>query len=255
MQAHLYPCHNLHPRNIRNHFSFNMSHPAASIKSIFSGRVNLTDTEYDDASTTRDSYADSRQEYQDDQEYPDRVLVNIGNFDSDAVESQQDERYERSSDFSYTKPALRDPRDADSYSVSSKNLRIMALQKGSAEPYDQRSSSTNISLASSGSDYQQSFIPDQDAYLLDSSQIDVGADEISRPVSRNSTTSCLLTTATKDGIEGKKLHRHGPTPYFSSVIADMISHQRPLATLRGTVDPRGQKQEPKLPPDEKSELV
>lgn len=52
------------------------------------------------------------------------------------------------------------------------------------------------------------------------------ADPLSRPLLRTSTTSCLSTTATKDGIEGKKLHRHGPTPYSSLVIASMIQHQQ-----------------------------
>lgn len=41
-------------------------------------------------------------------------------------------------------------------------------------------------------------------------------------LSRNSTTSCLSTTATKDGIEGRKLHRRGPNPYTNQVITTML---------------------------------
>lgn len=193
-----------------------MSHPAASIKSIFSGKVNLTDTEYDDSSA-RDSTScsDSRQDHETPQG-ADRVLVNVERYDRELL-----------GDPSFD-PEKHGARDADSFSVSSKNLRIMMLQKGS-DVSDLRSSSTNVSLASSGSDYQQAFAPDPDvAYTSDSSQhdgdLDAG-DAISRPVSRNSTTLCLLTTATKDGIEGKRLHRHGPTAYFSNVIANMIQHQ------------------------------
>lgn len=235
-----------------------MSHPAASIKSIFSGRLNLTDTEYDDVSTAKNSYSDSRQDYLE-SEYPDRVLVSIGNYDSESMVGQ-DSSSLCPNEFAATKPLFRDPRDprdkdAESFSVSSKNLRIMALQRGTGDFYDPRSSSTNVSLASSGSDYQQSFVPDQEAYLLDSNLNDEGGGDISRPVSRNSTTSCLLTTATKDGIEGKKLHRHGPTPYFSSVIADMISHQQ-NPSLRLTTEPsRFRKHEGELPAGERNELV
>lgn len=235
-----------------------MSHSAASIKSIFSGRVNLTDTEFDDSSTTKNSYGESRTEYLE-ADYPERILVDIGNYDSESIIGQESEPSMRN-DFMPTKPPFRDPRDlrdrdADSFSVSSKNLRIMALQRGTGDLYDPRSSSTNVSLASSGSDYQQSFIPDQDAYLLEASQNDGGIGEISRPASRNSTTSCLLTTATKDGVEGKKLHRHGPTPYSSSVIADMISHQQhPILRPTGDVS-RFQKQDAELPMEEKNEVV
>lgn len=48
----------------------------------------------------------------------------------------------------------------------------------------------------------------------------------SRPWSRNSTTSCLSTTATKDGVEGKMLHRLGPTLYSNTIIANMLHHQQ-----------------------------
>lgn len=41
-------------------------------------------------------------------------------------------------------------------------------------------------------------------------------------LSRNSTTSCLSTTATKDGIEGRRIHRQGPNPYSNQIISNMI---------------------------------
>ncbi|KAG7195578.1 uncharacterized protein KQ657_003345 [Scheffersomyces spartinae] len=63
------------------------------------------------------------------------------------------------------------------------------------------------------------------SFLMEDNGLNPNSEPISRPLLRTSTTSCLSTTATKDGIEGKKLHRHGPTPYSSSVIASMIQHQ------------------------------
>lgn len=240
-----------------------MSHPAASIKSIFSGKVNLTDTEQDEIFDLANSELVNP-------DLPDRVLVDVAERKNRKIDKKSDGRnqkfeethkYERNQKHeknqtlknqddgiygfssklnlaSYNIASLPDFPDpeyeyrnftqgSDNYSVSLKNLRIMALQKGASDNFEIQSSSTNISLASSESDYQQAFNTDQE-YLLDSSQRETGnseALEISRPVSRNSTTSCLSTTATKDGVEGKKLHRHGPTPYFSNVIANMISHQ------------------------------
>lgn len=38
--------------------------------------------------------------------------------------------------------------------------------------------------------------------------------------------SCLSTTATKDGVEGKKIYRHGPLPYFTNVITNMVQQQQ-----------------------------
>lgn len=49
---------------------------------------------------------------------------------------------------------------------------------------------------------------------------------VSRPMSRNSTTSCISTTATKDGFEGKRFHRHGPTLYATNIITNMMQQQR-----------------------------
>lgn len=210
-----------------------MSHPAASIKSIFSGKVNLTDTEFDDTSpldSVRGSvpvstdeihgYTNSRNDSQ--QEFPDRTMVNINNG---------------SCDDTLADPAFaqgRNPRE-DSMLVSSKNLRIMALKAGDDEHTS--STSTNMSVASSDSDYQRAFVAEDD-FLLDSSpEMDRG-ELISRPMSRNSTMLCLSTTATKDGIEGKKLHRHGPTPYFSNVIANMMHHQQSTLRLENANDAR-----------------
>lgn len=104
-------------------------------------------------------------------------------------------------------------------------------------------SSTSLSLLSSTSDYQQQLAggggeevastigesrprtpdreisPEQDANMGSENYID----SFSRPLSRNSTTSCLSTTATKDGIEGNRLHRHGPTSYSNNIISNMVN--------------------------------
>lgn len=201
-----------------------MSHPAASIKSIFSGKVNLTDSGLEDVSDNNASFRDGQQ--------------NDGQ-DSSADFSKPKSYFsddEPNSDSSYhdTPNQLRNPTpmistsapsDGDNYSVSSRNLRLMMMQKG--EVYDPQNLSTNISLASSGSDYQAPIPNDPATYNSDASQNGLLLSEsLSRPLSRNSTTSCLSTTATKDGVEGKKLHRHGPTPYFSSVIANMLLQQQ-----------------------------
>lgn len=203
-----------------------MSHPAASIKSIFSGKINLTDTEHDDCSTARDSIStESQQGMTTASDYPGRIIVDVDTYDQPSL---SDPGYD------YRKSG----RDTDNFSVSSKNLRIMALQKGTDDNFEARTTSTNISLASSDSDYQQAFTTDADAYFSDSSQPELDPpDSISRPISRNSTTSCLLTTATKDGVEGKKLHRHGPTPYFSNVIANMIHHQHQNPAVPQRISP------------------
>lgn len=189
-----------------------MSHPAASVKSIFSGKVNLTDTDLDEISTYKGSSCGSSSDFP--ITYQDRVTVNVdrSSLDGDLL-----------SENNMLLPSAKSP-DSDNYSVTSRNLRLMALQKPSAG-VGFPNSSTNVSLASTSSDYQQAFAV-EDEYSSDSSQPEVFVSEsFSRPMSRNSTTSCLSTTATKDGVEGKKLHRHGPTPYFSNVIANMISHQ------------------------------
>lgn len=44
-------------------------------------------------------------------------------------------------------------------------------------------------------------------------------------LSRNSTTSCLSTTATKDGIEGRRIHRTGPNAYSNQIISNLIKNQ------------------------------
>ena len=49
-------------------------------------------------------------------------------------------------------------------------------------------------------------------------------DPIFRPLSQNSTTSCLSTTATKDGIEGRHIHRHGPSAYSQNIISTTIGN-------------------------------
>lgn len=196
-----------------------MSHPAASIKSIFSGKVNLTDTDLAYDSTPKNSsFDDDKNDYDMSDTYPNRTKLS---FDDDFSEYGIPDRYNI--------PQMKSVSEGDNYSVSSKNLRIMAMQKG--ELFNVPNSSTDISLASLGSDYQQEHVTNDLEYNTDTdwSQPEVSVSEsFSRPMSRNSTTSCLSTTATKDGIEGKKLHRHGPTPYSSNVIANMIQHQQLL---------------------------
>lgn len=201
-----------------------MSHPAASIKSIFSGKVNLTDTGLADVSDCNEAFQGI------DQSEPSegaRKFASPKGYHSDEEfysELSFQDRGNRLSEPPMISTSVASD-NGDNYSVSSRNLRIMSMQKG--ELYDVHNSSTNISLASTGSDYQAPLPNDTGTCNSDISQNGGFLSEsFSRPLSRNSTTSCLSTTATKDGIEGKKLHRHGPTSYFSNVIANMIQQQQ-----------------------------
>lgn len=168
-------------------------------------------------------------------------------------------------------------------SVTWKNLKLLSGPVGQGPdpgvalqtqllrtfPYSDRNqtSSTNISLASSGSDYQRAaylsnstsrvnspapltaqklsqtaFVdPQYGDRRFDPAEANVRTPteeysqtvfyEESRPLSRNSATSCLLTTATKDGIEGKRFHRQGPTHYSSNVFAAMLQNQGYQASM------------------------
>ncbi|KAK6465539.1 hypothetical protein DFJ63DRAFT_24721 [Scheffersomyces coipomensis] len=187
-------------------------------------------------------------------------------------------------------------RDGSNYSITSKNLRTLSESYAPGDVYDEQEeidtgkksspkdprhqrlikpfpqvkpttktftrnsdtniSSTNISLASTGSDYQREYTDENEDYLmthvsnansennnrnnnfLKTKEDDLNfstpppsdylqtPDPFARSLSRNSTTSCLSTTATKDGIEGKRLHRHGPTTYSSNIISNMIHSQQ-----------------------------
>lgn len=163
-----------------------MADPDSSIKSIFSGRVSINDT---------------------DDEFGSHILQN----NKSAPQS-----------FSNLE-SMRPVGDHDS--VSSQNLRFMAQSDSGAGKNELFATSTNVSVASSCSDYQHPFVADTDSFSLATNQ-GVISESISRPGSRNSMTSCLSTTATKDGVEGKKIHRHGPSPYFANVINNMVHLQQ-----------------------------
>ncbi|EGV64397.1 hypothetical protein PSN45_003722 [Yamadazyma tenuis] len=129
-----------------------MAHPDASIKSIYSGKVNFSSS-YD---------ADPPE------------------FDSD---SQLDDSLSRLSN----------------ESLSSRNLKIFNVNSDISQ---------NDLFNDSSSDGESN-----------------GDGNLSVPspsLSRNSTTSCLSTTATKDGIEGRKFHRKGPKAYSNHIISSMI---------------------------------
>lgn len=181
-----------------------MSHPAASIKSIFSGKTNL------DTPENLEPY---------------EFFNNSPDYGNDSYDTYDDSASRFSQD--------------SNYSVNSRNLKN--LNSSAPSGYNklalyQQNSSTNISIASSGSDYQQGLINSgidpassppgttADAAIEQKNAL-LQFEAYSRPVSRNSTTSCLSTTATKDGIEGRKLHRYGPSVYSSNIISNMIQSQ------------------------------
>lgn len=181
-----------------------MSHPDASVRSICSGKTNFNTGE------DLESYGYPSNGYSNEN-------ISVGGQDMDDMSSRLSQ--------------------GSNYSVNSKNLKAL----GNLLPNNREShrlynlnSYTNISIASSGSDYQQNYMsPLGNSPIMGPSSPDSGPetnpslipfDSNSRLLSRNSTTSCLSTTATKDGIEGKKLHRHGPTHYSSNIIANMIQN-------------------------------
>lgn len=191
-----------------------MSHPAASIKSIISGKTNLDTPEFDafESGTSFEDLGNGNR---------------IPDFDDDI-----------SSKFSHD----------SNYSVTSRNiLNLSNTNPPSYTTYQSKlvdkdfyrqNSSTNISLASSNSEYQQDVStkvefstplhPNTSSELGKNGGGTLPLETNSRPLSRNSTTSCLSTTATKDGVEGKKLHRSGPTAYSSNIIVSMLQNQGQL---------------------------
>lgn len=180
-----------------------MSHPAASVKSIFSGKMNI------DTPDELEPY-----EYSNNNSYDNFSQNDVENDDMSSKLSQE-----------------------SNYSVNSKNLKALANMqpngKANENQFYNQDSYTNVSILSSGSDYQQNYVSssvNSPNVALSSESIEdmnhnlLPFESCSRPLSRNSTTSCLSTTATKDGIEGKKLHRYGPTQYSSNIIANMIQN-------------------------------
>ncbi|EGW34709.1 uncharacterized protein SPAPADRAFT_63942 [Spathaspora passalidarum NRRL Y-27907] len=170
-----------------------MSHPDASVKSICSGKINLDSPD--------DIYFNNNNSYN----YPAEDL----DIDDEAIdETFKNSGYEYLDDISSKE---------SNYSVTSKNLKALDNQRVKFND----TNGTNLSLVSTESDYQR--ILEDSTSLLSP---DFVGDSLSRPISRSSTTSCLSTTATKDGIEGRRFHRYGPTAYSSNIIANMVHSQQ-----------------------------
>lgn len=139
-----------------------MSHPAASVKSIFSGHMNVDTPE------------------------------ELDPFQSDDQKSNG--------------------------SLSSKNLTPYSQSTRFEPEFGQNKmgiDSTNGSISSFSDNNDGTTMPPSENH---SPQIEPPTPTLSR----NSTTSCLSTTATKDGVEGRKLHRNGPTAYTNTIISNMI---------------------------------
>ncbi|CUM67854.1 uncharacterized protein PRCAT00005563001 [Priceomyces carsonii] len=164
-----------------------MADPAASIKSIISGRVKMSSMDWDsvDSNNSNTAISDYQAFRRRDESEDSRNPKTIG-----YSESQGEEATKQSHVYSNGEDSL-------------------------------------ASLSSGTSDNQKSYL--RDSYLSptpdDGSYTQLEA--ILRPSSRNSTTSCFSTMATKDGVEGKKFHRNGPTAYSNSIMASMV-HQQAL---------------------------
>lgn len=163
-----------------------MSHPEASIKSIYSGKVNLASADTPDI--------------------------------SDYVMSGTKDR------------TIRDNEDLVSFlsreSGSSVGSKMIKNNSVMSPPQDtpRLLSYTNLSDASLGSEPYQNGLSFQninqmraqqesDNNSVESNVGNNGQEPFTRPKSAASTTSCLSTTATKDGIEGKKVRKQG-LPYL-----------------------------------------
>ncbi|EER31641.1 predicted protein [Candida tropicalis MYA-3404] len=187
-----------------------MSHPEASIRSIKSGVLNLGSTDkLNDITNSSD----------------------ISSNSYTTPSSRQDQPRDQIDDVSSSK---------SHYSVTSKNLKTLEnkispkLIPGKVVNND--INGTNSSIISTESEYQNVFndydsftnedIDDNDDDSLDAPQSQDFIDPFSRPLSRASTTSCVSTTATKDGVEGRRFHRHGPTPYSSHILSNMLQQQQ-----------------------------
>ncbi|CAH6723250.1 hypothetical protein CLIB1444_13S03686 [[Candida] jaroonii] len=108
----------------------------------------------------------------------------------------------------------------------SRNPRIQPITSPSGvNTLNDFNDSSNVSISSDEYDRNEVFLNQSLDKSLDES--DSRDDSLYLPspnLSRNSTTSCLSTTATKDGVEGRKLHRNGPNPYSNQLIANMIKN-------------------------------
>lgn len=91
------------------------------------------------------------------------------------------------------------------------------LRPSTPDWYETNISSTNISSASSLSEYHHE---EKNGEELEYHGFEYRPGEsYSRPLSRNSTTSGFSTTATKDGIEGKRPYRAVPKSLLENLLA------------------------------------
>ncbi|KAI5966146.1 uncharacterized protein KGF55_000455 [Candida pseudojiufengensis] len=131
-----------------------------------------------------------------------------------------------------TEPALR-PTD-----ITEQNLKHLEHTKLTKPINNSKFIETNISLVSTNSSYQDNLFQDDDdedednddadlnqrhnLLMDDNSSIDQHSsnnylsDPFLRPLSQNSSTSCLSTTATKDGIEGRRLYRNSTLNQYTT---------------------------------------
>ena len=161
-----------------------MSHPAASIKSIFSGRVNLDTPEGMDPFEYNSSYNTNDNSFVDDDD-------NDMNGSNGSAGESNNFNSANSKDEDFNGPTLSDgdeikfnPDDVDdmssryshdsNYSITSKNLRTLSesftqqqpntnkeyLSATDANNKGRQFSDTNLSLASTASDYQQNYTDD-----------------------------------------------------------------------------------------------
>ncbi|CCE85209.1 Piso0_004791 [Millerozyma farinosa CBS 7064] len=162
-----------------------MSHPEASIKSIYSGKLNLASADIPDISDYVTSGTKERT-FRDNED-----LVSFSSRESSSSVGSK-----RIKSHSVMTPPQDTPR-----SLSYSNLSDASL---GSEPYQNGLSFQNINQIRTQQESDNS---------VESNVGTNGQEPFTRPKSATSTTSCLSTTATKDGIEGKKVRKQG-LPYL-----------------------------------------
>ncbi|KAI5955712.1 hypothetical protein KGF54_001214 [Candida jiufengensis] len=132
--------------------------------------------------------------------------------------------------------------------ITEQNLKNLEQSKFTKPIKDSKFvETTNISLVSTNSSYQNNLLNDEyndeddqeqinsNLIIDDNSSIDQQTntslfmnDPFLRPLSQNSTTSCLSTTATKDGIEGRRLYRNNHLNQYTTNLINNNNQQQYL---------------------------
>ncbi|KAM9911228.1 hypothetical protein OXX59_006836 [Metschnikowia pulcherrima] len=193
-----------------------MADSAASIRSIYSGKGAFSEGESEDysggsslpPSSNGDHHErDSKSDYH-------RFQENFAAINSGPLPKSPDAETSQSVKSSLKRsPDLLNIQNSKSNGNSPIGPETQVVSPGPPEWYENQYSSTNVSVASSFSEYQSGTKSGDERF-------DNGrSEDYPRPLSRNSTTSGFSTTATKDGVEGKRPNKATPKSPLANVVA------------------------------------